>query len=61
MATKYLYLYIIVGSILLILGVYRLIADMQFSYRVVGSLLPSFAMFYLAYKVYKSKSDDELM
>lgn len=61
MTTKYLYLYIIVGSILLIMGVVKLIIAKNVSYSIVGIILTALAMFYLAYKVYKTKSDDELM
>lgn len=61
MTAKYLYAYIILGIVLLIMGVYRLITDMHFSATVLGDIIPAFLFFYLAYKAYKTKKDQELM
>ncbi|MCC8424063.1 hypothetical protein [Mucilaginibacter sp. UR6-11] len=61
MVNKYLYLFIITGVVLLILGLYKLITEGHFSAGVIGDVVPACFLFYLAYKSYKTKKDDELM
>jgi amino acid permease len=61
MVAKYLYAYITLGILFFGMGIYKLIEDHGFSATVFGDFIPAFLIFYLAYKAYKNKKDQELM
>lgn len=61
MTAKYLYAYIIFGTVFFVVGIYRLITDMHFSAAFFGDMVAACMLFYAAYKAYKTKKDQELM
>ena len=62
MRPKYFVLYIIAGSIALIIAVYQLIAAYPgFNYRTALNVVIALIFYYLAYKTYHEKKDQELM
>lgn len=61
MVAKYLYAYITLGIVFFALAIYRLVTQHQFTLSVVSDIVPAIAFFYLAYKSYKTKNDQELM
>lgn len=61
MSTKYFYVYISLGVIFLLASIYELVTESRVTSGVYYDLLVCFILFYLAYKVYKNKKDQELM
>jgi uncharacterized membrane protein len=63
MNPKYLILYIIAGTLALILVIYQLITTYSNlnTARVILNLIISIFFYYLAYKTYHEKKDKELM
>ncbi|MDN5288435.1 MAG: hypothetical protein JWR38_4709 [Mucilaginibacter sp.] len=63
MNPKYRYLYIIIGSILLVMLIVQIVMtypDVS-AQGVLLDALPSLLFYYLAYKTYHEKKDSELM
>jgi hypothetical protein len=63
MSGKFFYLYLIGGSVALLLLVYQIFATYpNVSGRgIFFNLIPILILYYLAYKVYHEKNDSELM
>jgi hypothetical protein len=63
MSFKFFYLYLVGGTVALLLAVYPIvIANPVVSlHRAFLYLLPSLLLYYMAYKVYHVKKDHELM
>jgi hypothetical protein len=63
MNPKYRYLYIIIGSILLVMLIARIVMTYPeiSAQGVLLDALPSLVFYYLAYKTYHEKKDNELM
>lgn len=63
MSPKFFYLYFVGGTLALILEVYQLVANypnVNFA-TVLLYLIPALLLYYMAYKVYHTKKDSELM
>ncbi|MES2109673.1 MAG: hypothetical protein V4577_13030 [Bacteroidota bacterium] len=63
MNPKYLVLYIIAATLALGLAIYQLVAtNTTVTYgRIILNFIMSFCFYYLAYKTYHEKKDNELM
>jgi len=63
MNKKYLILYIVAGTIVVLLGTYKFIAAYpDFSiFRTLLHLVIAIVFYYMAYKTYHEKKDSELM
>lgn len=64
MYNKFLYIYLIFGTVALLLFIYQIctvhINGINF-WNIVGDLFMVIALYYLAYKTYHEKKDKELM
>jgi len=63
MSTKFFYVYLIGGTVALILLIYRIITTYP---NISGGgllfdIIPAVLLYYLAYKTYHEKNDQELM
>jgi hypothetical protein len=60
---KYMILYLVAGTLALILLVYRLVTTYpaMSTGRIISNSLLAVAFFYLAYKTYHEKKDKEMM
>jgi len=63
MNKKYLTLYIIAGTVVVLLGTYKFITEYpNFSiFRALLHLVIAVVFYYMAYKTYHEKKDNELM
>jgi hypothetical protein len=63
MNPKYLALYLVAGTLSLLLIIYELISDYPVfsAVRILGNVILCLAFYYLAYKTYHEKKDKELM
>lgn len=62
MASKFFYLYLAGGLIAFLLAAYRLYTEYPSLHTIsVVYFLPSLLLFYLAYKTYHEKKDQEMM
>lgn len=60
MSKKYFYLYVILGSVFLILGTVSLIKGASFA-NSLYDFVPAAILLYAAFKIYKIKKDSEVM
>ncbi|MFD1257859.1 hypothetical protein ACFQ3S_13710 [Mucilaginibacter terrae] len=63
MSPEFFYLYFIAGTIALVLTIYQIVATYQAinSGNIILYFIPVILLYYMAYKVYHVKNDNELM
>lgn len=63
MTPKFFYLYLLGGTVALILVIYQLVTAQQpvSAVTVLLYLIPALLLYYMSYKVYHVKKDNELM
>jgi uncharacterized membrane protein len=61
MNTKLFYVYIIAGSVMVLLLIFDLVRGRTTTYTVILDLVLALFLFYRGYRIYMEKKDQELM